>query len=99
MHACNTAYYGQPEAMVALPMAASRICAEKSVKQLRKYLGIDRAAVVGASAGGGLDTKLQDPLDRPVEEIELSSRASNCLKAARIRTIRDLVGRRSEELL
>ena len=31
--------------------------------------------------------------------IELSSRASNCLKVARIKTIRELVARREEELL
>ena len=65
MHACNTAYYGQTEAMVALPMAASRICAEKSIKQLRKYLRIDRAAVVGntdqhTTLIGGSEVDLDD---------------------------------------
>ena len=47
MHACNTAYYGQTEAMVALPMAASRIRSEESVKQLGEDLGVDGVAVVG----------------------------------------------------
>jgi len=53
------------------------------------------------SSGGGvaLDAKLQEILNQPVEEIELSSRASNCLKAARIKTIRDLVSKNPEELL
>jgi len=43
--------------------------------------------------------KLQDLLNQPVDIIELSVRASNCLKAAKIRTIRDLVGRKEEELI
>ena len=47
----------------------------------------------------GLDPKLREILNQPIEMIELSSRASNCLKVARIRTIGELVGRRDEELL
>lgn len=53
------------------------------------------------AAGGGteLDARLREVLTQPVEMIELSSRASNCLKVARIKTIRELVSRREEELL
>ena len=47
----------------------------------------------------GLDPKLREILNQPIEMIELSSRASNCLKVARIRTIGELVSRRDEELL
>jgi len=47
----------------------------------------------------GLDPKLREILNQPIEMIELSSRASNCLKVARIRTIGELVGKRDEELL
>ena len=46
-----------------------------------------------------LDAKMQEILSQPVEEIELSSRAANCLKAARIKTIRELVVKRPEELM
>jgi len=53
---------------------------------------------VGAD-GGPLDSRLRDVLNQPVDMIELSSRASNCLKVARIKTISELVGRREEELL
>jgi len=60
----------------------------------------------GEAAGGtsdvslaGLDPKLREILNQPIEMIELSSRASNCLKVARIRTIGELVGKRDEELL
>ncbi|MBI4370695.1 MAG: DNA-directed RNA polymerase subunit alpha [Elusimicrobia bacterium] len=50
-------------------------------------------------AGAALDPKLRDILGQPIEMIELSSRASNCLKVARIRTIGELVSKRDEELL
>jgi DNA-directed RNA polymerase subunit alpha len=60
----------------------------------------------GESEGGvsdlsiaGLDPKLREILNQPIEMIELSSRASNCLKVARIRTIGELVSKRDEELL
>jgi DNA-directed RNA polymerase subunit alpha len=51
------------------------------------------------AALAGLDPKLREILNQPIEMIELSSRASNCLKVARIRTIGELVGKRDEELL
>ena len=54
-------------------------------------------AVVGEGLGG--DSKLKDILGQPIEMIELSSRASNCLKVARIKTIGELVSKRDEELL
>jgi DNA-directed RNA polymerase subunit alpha len=53
----------------------------------------------GANGGQALDSRLKEVLLQPVDMIELSSRASNCLKVARIKTIRELVSRREEELL
>ena len=55
----------------------------------------------GASELGGMpiDAKLKEILGQPIEMIELSSRASNCLKVARIKTIGELVSKRDEELL
>jgi DNA-directed RNA polymerase subunit alpha len=63
--------------------------------------GFDGEAGAGATdvAIAGLDPKLREILNQPIEMIELSSRASNCLKVARIRTIGELVGKRDEELL
>jgi len=58
--------------------------------------------LLGGDMGGdgvALDARLRDVLNQPVDMIELSSRASNCLKVARIKTIRELVTRREEELL
>jgi DNA-directed RNA polymerase subunit alpha len=57
------------------------------------------ASSEGAVSMAGLDPKLREILNQPIEMIELSSRASNCLKVARIRTIGELVGKRDEELL
>ena len=55
----------------------------------------------GQSLAAGLtgDSKLKDVLSQSVDMIELSSRASNCLKVARIKTVGELVVRRDEELL
>jgi DNA-directed RNA polymerase subunit alpha len=54
----------------------------------------------GADMGGmPIDAKLKEILNQPIEMIELSSRASNCLKVARIKTIGELVSKRDEELL
>jgi DNA-directed RNA polymerase subunit alpha len=64
--------------------------------------GFEEGAAAGTDAvvsGAGLDPKLREILNQPIEMIELTSRASNCLKVARIRTIGELVGKRDEELL
>lgn len=54
----------------------------------------------GAAMGDGSDNdKLRELLHQPVDIIELSVRASNCLKAAKIRTIGDLVSKRDDELI
>jgi DNA-directed RNA polymerase subunit alpha len=47
----------------------------------------------------GLPTGLNENLFRSVDELELSVRASNCLKTANIRSIADLVQRSEAELL
>jgi len=58
------------------------------------------ASASSASAGDGSDNdKLRELLNQPVDIIELSVRASNCLKAAKIRTIGDLVSKNDEELI
>ena len=49
--------------------------------------------------GGDEDPELLRTLSRPVEELELSVRAANCLKAASIRTIGELVVRSESEML
>jgi DNA-directed RNA polymerase subunit alpha len=49
--------------------------------------------------GGAEDPELLRTLNRPVDELELSVRAANCLKAANIRSIGDLVVRTESEML
>ena len=50
-------------------------------------------------AEAGPRTELNENLFRNVDELELSVRASNCLKTANIRTIADLVQKTEAELL
>ncbi len=56
------------------------------------------AAAVGGVGGADVE-RLRELLNQPVDIIELSVRASNCLKAAKIRTIGDLVSKTDEELI
>jgi len=49
--------------------------------------------------GGAEDPELMRTLARPVEELELSVRAANCLKSANIKTIGELVARDESEML
>lgn len=56
-------------------------------------------ASVGATASTPDAERLRELLGQPVDIIELSVRASNCLKAAKIRTIGDLVSRKDDELI
>ena len=55
----------------------------------------DAVAAVGSTG----QERLKELLEQPVDMIELSVRASNCLKASKIRTIGDLVGKKEEELI
>ncbi len=80
----------------------------QSAKLMREALNIflpeeevqaeEAAEAVAVPAGAG-DGKLQELLGRSIDAIELSVRASNCLKVAKIRTIGELVTKNEEELL
>jgi DNA-directed RNA polymerase subunit alpha len=52
-----------------------------------------------AESSGGEDPVVLKIFTRPVEELELSVRAANCLKAAEIKTIGELVSRHESEML
>jgi DNA-directed RNA polymerase subunit alpha len=61
---------------------------------------VEEAAAPSAAQAPTQDLdRLRELLNQPVDIIELSVRASNCLKAAKIRTIGDLVSRKDEELI
>jgi DNA-directed RNA polymerase subunit alpha len=58
--------------------------------------------VSGADSEGGeatADSDIQRLLDKSIEELELSVRSFNCLEAAQIKTIRDLVQKSESEML
>lgn len=60
------------------------------------------SAVSGAEAEGvegAADSDIQRLLDKSIEELELSVRSFNCLEAASIKTIRDLVQKSESEML
>ncbi|MDQ1255420.1 MAG: DNA-directed polymerase subunit alpha [Candidatus Hydrogenedentes bacterium] len=52
-----------------------------------------------AGQAGGEDPELMKTLSRPVEELELSARAANCLKAENITTIGELVAHSEPEMM
>src|SRR3954466_16370272 len=60
---------------------------------------LEQPAPVGVTAATPDSERLRELLVQPVDIIELSVRASNCLKAAKIRTIGDLVSRKDDELI
>ena len=80
-----------------------------AAKILRDHLDIfirveDRDAAMAESFGGGEEESegaapIQAILDKSIEELELSVRSFNCLEAAGIKTIRDLVQKTESEML
>lgn len=62
----------------------------------------EQAAVIQAEEAGAEVSplaELQEKLDRSIEELELSVRSFNCLEAAGIKTIRDLVQKSEPDML
>jgi DNA-directed RNA polymerase subunit alpha len=80
-----------------------------AAKILRDHLDLfiraedQQASAVAGGDGDGLDiaadSDIQRLLDRSIEELELSVRSYNCLEAASIKTIRDLVQKSESEML
>ena len=84
--------------------AAASLAASLLRRSIIPFLPETEAAAEPAKAAGTADSgeqgaELKGTLDQGVEMIELSSRASNCLKVAGIRTIGELVGRTEDDLL
>lgn len=83
------------------------ISAEDAVRASAKIL-VEQLAVFAQLEGGELDTIVSQPrgssqfdpvLLRPVDELELTVRSANCLKAENIYYIGDLIQRTEDELL
>jgi DNA-directed RNA polymerase subunit alpha len=58
----------------------------------------DEVGAIGVSPATEND-ELEDRLSMPIEELDLSVRALNCLESETIKTVRELVSRSEEELL
>lgn len=69
------------------------------IEHLRIFVKQEREGAHDLAGGGADDPELMRTLARSVDELELSVRAANCLKAANIRTIGDLVAREENEML
>ncbi len=54
---------------------------------------------VALETTAAVDTALEEKLNKPVAALNLSVRASNCLEAARVSTLRELVSRTEADLL
>jgi DNA-directed RNA polymerase subunit alpha len=69
------------------------------INHLRIFVKQEQEGDEGDSESSTEDPELMRTLARTVDELELSVRAANCLKAANIRTIGDLVVREESEML
>ncbi|MFC7407967.1 MULTISPECIES: DNA-directed RNA polymerase subunit alpha [Hydrogenophaga] len=84
------------------PEEAVRASAKILVEQLAVFAQIDPGFIDDVGAGAGQSSRSQqfDPiLLRPVDELELTVRSANCLKAENIYYIGDLIQRTENELL
>jgi DNA-directed RNA polymerase subunit alpha len=79
----------------------------EAAKILRKHLNPfvqyfdmgNATASESAAAAARIDEELIRKLQMPISELDLSVRASNCLEAAKVTTVADLVTRNDSELL
>jgi DNA-directed RNA polymerase subunit alpha len=86
------------------PEEAIRASAKILVEQLAVFAQLDAGEIIditsGSSGGKGASGAVFDPiLLRPVDELELTVRSANCLKAENIYYIGDLIQRTETELL
>ncbi|MGD9944418.1 MAG: DNA-directed RNA polymerase subunit alpha [Burkholderiaceae bacterium] len=88
---------------VIAPEEAVRQSARILVEQLSVFAalegGAEPAVEVAASVGGGRGPQIDPILLRPVDDLELTVRSANCLKAENIYYIGDLIQRTENELL
>ncbi len=81
------------------PEQALREAANLLIEHLRIFAQQQSEDAHKALSGGGEDSELTRMMGRPVEDLELSVRAANCLKAAEIKTIGELISRSEAEML
>jgi DNA-directed RNA polymerase subunit alpha len=82
------------------PEEAVRAAAKILVEQLAVFAQLEGSEAFEAGAAKGAGAQQVDPvLLRPVDELELTVRSANCLKAENIYYIGDLIQRTENELL
>lgn len=81
------------------PEKAVQEAAELLIEHVKIFVKQETADSAQSSGSGTDDPELTRMLSRPVEELEMSVRAANCLKAANISTILELVSRDEVEML
>lgn len=81
------------------PEAALQEAADLMIEHLKIFSQQKAEAEEETASSTSEDPELMKTMGRPVEEMELSVRAANCLKAANIKTIGDLVVRTEAEML
>ena len=87
---------------VIAPEEAVRQSARILVEQLTVFAALEGGAepvVQPAAVGGGRGPQIDPILMRPVDDLELTVRSANCLKAENIYYIGDLIQRTENELL
>lgn len=62
------------------------------------FINFDEDLIIGTDEIDEDEIRIQQILDTPVEELELSVRSSNCLRNAQIRTLEDLTKKTEEEI-
>jgi DNA-directed RNA polymerase subunit alpha len=81
------------------PEKALEEASQLLIDHFRIFVKQERIEDASPEETGAEDPELQRMLSRPVDELELSVRAANCLKSANIRTIGELVARSETEML
>ncbi|MBI5090963.1 MAG: DNA-directed RNA polymerase subunit alpha, partial [Candidatus Hydrogenedentes bacterium] len=81
------------------PQDAMHEAAELLIDHLKIFVNLQTPSEDSPALLSAQDPEMQRTMARPVEELELSVRAANCLKAANIRTIGELVSRDESEML
>ncbi|GIX06200.1 MAG: DNA-directed RNA polymerase subunit alpha [Candidatus Poribacteria bacterium] len=81
------------------PKEALTQAAEILIQHLTLFTDFDETYVEEVEEETPEQRRLRALLDKPVAELELRVRAANCMEAAGIRTVRDLVTRTEKEML
>ncbi len=81
------------------PEAAVRESAQLLIQHFDVFARAGEEGGLDAADSLGENSELMRQLARPVEELELSARSANCLKAAKIATIGQLVSYSESEML